>query len=87
MFHPWVEKILWRRKRLPTPVFLPGESHGRRTLVGYSPWGHKESNMTEQLSVWKRKMWDPLRKKQGEAPLKLLSYHPFPLPLLSLDWL
>ena len=32
---------------LPTPVFLPGESHGQRSLVGYSPWGHKESDMTE----------------------------------------
>ena len=30
-----------------TPVFLPGESHGQRSLMGYSPWGHKESDMTE----------------------------------------
>ena len=37
----------WRRKWQPTPVFLPGKSHGRRSLVGYSPWGHKESDMTE----------------------------------------
>ena len=37
----------WRRARQPTPVFLPGESHGQRSLVGYSPWGHKESDMTE----------------------------------------
>ena len=35
----------------PTPVFLPGESHGQRSLVGYSPWGRKESDMTEQLSL------------------------------------
>ena len=33
------------------PVFLPGKSHGQKSLVGYSPWGHKESNMTEQLSL------------------------------------
>ena len=33
----------------PTPVFLPGKSHGQRSLVGYSPWGRKESDMTEQL--------------------------------------
>ena len=39
----------WRRKWQPTPVFLPGESHGRRNLVGYSPWGRKESNTTERL--------------------------------------
>ena len=37
-FHPWVEKIPWRRKWQPTPVFLPGESHGQRSLAGYSPW-------------------------------------------------
>ena len=39
----------WRRKWQPTPVFLPGESHGQRSLVGYSPWGRKESDMTERL--------------------------------------
>ena len=39
----------WRRKWQPTLVFLPGESHGRRSLVGYSPRGRKESDMTEQL--------------------------------------
>ena len=40
-FNPWVGNIPWRRKWQPTPVFLPGESHGRRSLVGYSPWGRK----------------------------------------------
>ena len=35
--------------RQPTPVFLPGESHGQRTLVGYSPWGHKESHVMEAI--------------------------------------
>ena len=44
---PWVGKIKWRRKRQPTPVFLPGESHGQRSLVGYSPWGHKKLDTTE----------------------------------------
>ena len=48
-FNPWAGKIPWRRKWLPTPVLLPGKSHGRRSLVGYSPWGRKESDMTEQL--------------------------------------
>ena len=38
-FDPWVGKIPWRRKWQPTPVLLPGESHGGRSLVGYSPWG------------------------------------------------
>ena len=45
-FDPWVGKIPWRRERLSTPVFWPGEFH-----VLYSPWGHKESDMTEQLSL------------------------------------
>ena len=44
---PWVRKILWRRKWQPTPFFLPGESHGQRSLMGYSPCGCKESDMTE----------------------------------------
>ena len=43
-------KIPWRREWLSTPVFLPGESHGQRSLAGYSPWGHKELDMTEQLT-------------------------------------
>ena len=41
----------WRMEWLPTPVFLPEESHWERNLVGYSPWGHKESDMTEQLTL------------------------------------
>ena len=48
-FNPWVAKIPWRRKWHPTPVLLPGKSHGQRSLVGYSPWGCKESDMTERL--------------------------------------
>ena len=40
---------IWRRKRQPTPVFLLGKSHGRWSLVGYCPWGHKESDTTERL--------------------------------------
>ena len=42
---------LGRRKWQPNPVFLPGESHGQKSLVGYSPWGHKESDTTERLST------------------------------------
>ena len=47
-FDPWVRKIPWRRKWQPTLVFLPGKSQGQRSLVGYSPWGCKESDTTEQ---------------------------------------
>ena len=46
-FDPWVRKIPWRRKWEPTPVFLPGKSHGQRSLMGYSPWGHEESDVTK----------------------------------------
>ena len=48
-FHPWIKKIPWSRKWQPTPVFLSGKFHIQRSLVGYSPCGHKESDMTEQL--------------------------------------
>ena len=48
-FHPWVGKIPWRRAWQPTPVSLPGELHGQRSLAGYSPWGRKESDTTEAL--------------------------------------
>ena len=43
-------KIPWSKKWQPTPVFLPGKFHGQRSLTGYSPWGCKESDMTEQLN-------------------------------------
>ena len=46
-FDPWVGKISWRRKWQSTPILLPGKSHGQRSLVGYSPWGHKESDMAK----------------------------------------
>ena len=46
-FHPWGRKSPWRRKWQPTPVFLLGKSHGQRSLVGYCPWGRKESDTTE----------------------------------------
>ena len=50
-FDHWFGKIPWRRKWQPTPVFVPRDSHGQRSLVGYRPWGHKELDMTEQLSM------------------------------------
>ena len=50
-FDPWVGKTPWRRKWQPILVFLPGESHGQRGLVGYSPWGCKESDTTDRLST------------------------------------
>ena len=48
---PEVGKIPWSRKWQPTPVFLPGKSHGQRSLAGYSPWVHQELDTTEPLSM------------------------------------
>ena len=65
----WVGKIPWRRERLPTPVFWPREFHGL-----YSSWGHKESDMTEHLSlhfkiIWKHKVSVPSRMEvRGQKP-------------------
>ena len=50
-FDPWVGKIPWRRKWQPTPDSFLEKSHGQRSLASYSPWGHKESDMTEQLNT------------------------------------
>ena len=46
-FDPWIGEIPWRRACQLIPVFLPGESHGQKSLVGYNPWGRKESNKAE----------------------------------------
>ena len=48
-FNPWVGKIPWRRKWQPTPILLPGKSHGWRSLAGYSLWGSQKSDTTKQL--------------------------------------
>ena len=53
-FSPWIRKIPSSRKWLPAPVFLPGTSHGQRSLVGYSPWGRKESDTTDLACVCAR---------------------------------
>ena len=49
-FNPWVGKVPWRREWQPTPVFLPGKSHGQRSLAGCRPLGRKESDTTERLT-------------------------------------
>ena len=50
-FSPWVGKIPWSRSWQPTPVFLPGESHGQRSLEGYGPWGLKEWARSERFNM------------------------------------
>ena len=51
-FNPWVGRIPGKRKWLPTAVFLPGEFYGQRSLVGYSSWGHNESDRTEATNTF-----------------------------------
>ena len=50
-FNSWVGKIPWRREQQPMPLFLPGKSQGQRSLAAYSPWGRKELDMTERLTL------------------------------------
>ena len=50
-FDPWVRKIPWSRKWQPTPIFLPGKSHGQRSLAGYSPWSRRGSELTHTDSL------------------------------------
>ena len=50
-FDPWVRKIPWRRKRQPTPGFLPRKFHGQRSLAGNSPWSCKESDTTQHACM------------------------------------
>ena len=52
-FNPWVGKIPWSRKWHPSPVNLPGKFHGQGSLVGFSPWGHKESDTNEHTVQYK----------------------------------
>ena len=57
---PRIGNIPWRKKWHPTPIFLPGKSHGQRSLVGYSPWGHQKSDMTERLHPMVSAKWKTL---------------------------
>ena len=58
-FSPWVRKIPWRRAWQPTPVFLPGESHGQRSLAGYSSWGHRVGHNWVANSNCGWQIWQP----------------------------
>ena len=49
---PGLERFPWRREWLPTPVFLPGEFYGQKSLAGYSPWGRRVGQQTERLTLF-----------------------------------
>ena len=74
-FYPWVGKAPWRRAWQPTLVFLPGESHGQRSLVGYSPQGHTESDTTEATQHTCMAHTLVLEKSTGKG--NKLGYFPF----------
>ena len=63
-FEPWVRKILWRRKWLPTLVLSPGKFHGQRSLAGYSPWGRKSQTRLSTHTPTKYYLW--VCQKLGE---------------------
>ena len=67
-FDPWVRKILWRRKWQPTSVFLPQKSHGQRSLSSYSPWGRKQLDTPERLTLHTHR-FDPFKQMFAEWPL------------------
>ena len=73
-FNPWVGNSPWRRAWPLTPVFLPGESHGQRSLAGYGPRGCKELDMTEQLTHNKHLgRFGSVNKLSGDRAMVLVS--------------
>ena len=84
--HDWVTSLSlstfmhWRRKWQPTPVFLPEESHGRRSVVGGSPWGRTESDMTE--ATWQQWIIEEAREFQKTVTFALLT-----IPKLLTVWI
>ena len=99
-FNPWVRKIPWSRKWQPTPVFLPAEAHGQRSLVGHSPWGHKsqtwlntQSDIILYLSLSHLGDWglipgDQIENQVGSGPDTnlVLSQTQNKPPVLSTTW-
>ena len=95
-FDPWIGKIPWRREWQPIPVPLPEKFLGQRSLEGYSPWGCKESDTAEQLTLWlhfrvgvlvgteEMKYTEPAGKLLTTAGTRALSHHMDRSPELSL---
>ena len=75
-FNPQVGKIPCRRKWQPTPVFLPGKSLGQRNLTGHSPWGRKESEVTERLSTHIQEAKDHRERRVWKKDGKIVKQHP-----------
>ena len=73
-FDPWVRKIPWTRKRKPATLFLPGKFHGQRNLVGYSSWGHKEPDRTENTYLKHRPNGQTPELRAKKIDLEVQSY-------------
>ena len=86
-FNPWAGKIPWKKKRQPTPGFLPGESHGQRSLVGYSPKGRAKEwlNGKESVCQFRRDRFNPWSGKIPQATEQLSLCAPL-LSLFSRAW-
>ena len=69
--YPWVEKIPWRKERLPTPVFWPGDIHGL-----YSPWGHKESDRLSDFNFHDRHIYQQNKIENSEINLEPVNFLP-----------
>ena len=97
-FDPWVWEIPWRRKWQPTPVFLPGKSHRQRSLVGYSPQGHKRVQhdlvTKQQQSKWHMQRVNVIFKNENgiicwnDRVSEVFSFHLFYCDLvkIGLQW-
>ena len=82
-FNLWVRKIPWIRKWQPTPVCLPGKSHGQSSLVGYSPWHCKESDTTERLThKWARTTNTQMNQKCRDSEAQMC----FTQRTTKVDW-
>ena len=74
----WVQSLGWEdpleEEMQPTAVFLPGKFNGQRSLVGYRPWGHNESNMTEHSTFYRvgRGMGEVLSLKLGKSSMDMI---------------
>ena len=82
-FDPWVGKIPWWKKWQLILVFLLGEPHGQRTLVGYRPWGHKDSDMAEHLTAFSIRTQEACKKARRAEPQDEPEAGAQPLPCLS----
>ena len=82
-FDPWVRKIPWRRAWQPTPVFLPGESHGQRGLAGCGPWGRTESDTTEVVKQQQQQLSTGETLNNFSQDQETLAYGPASRSILS----